>query len=297
MEIVPGMDVNQLVSTMKHCGFGAGRLAKAVSIYEEMLGGEYTRFFTLAGAMVPAGMRNIISGLIREGHIDVLVTTGANLVHDIIECFGHHCLGDPEASDASLRGDGISRIYDVYLGDEEFVRLEDLLQEILPERSETITGSKLLELLGSRLTDESSILRSAYDRKIPIFCPALSDSMIGLQAWLHRQTKDLFVDAFGDVDEIVDLCYGVEKSGIVMIGGGVPKNFALQSMLVTPKSFDLAIQLTTDRPESGGLSGATLSEAVSWGKISSNAKHVTVYSDATITLPIMVAAALSRLQK
>ncbi len=291
------MDVNQLVSTMKHCGFGAGRLAKAVSIYEEMLGGEYTRFFTLAGAMVPAGMRNIISGLIREGHIDVLVTTGANLVHDIIECFGHHCLGDPEASDASLRGDGISRIYDVYLGDEEFVRLEDLLQEILPERSETITGSKLLELLGSRLTDESSILRSAYDRKIPIFCPALSDSMIGLQAWLHRQTKDLFVDAFGDVDEIVDLCYGVEKSGIVMIGGGVPKNFALQSMLVTPKSFDLAIQLTTDRPESGGLSGATLSEAVSWGKISSNAKHVTVYSDATITLPIMVAAALSRLQK
>ncbi len=297
MEIVPGMDVNQLVSTMEHCGFGAGRLAKAVSIYEEMLSGGYTRFFTLAGAMVPAGMRNIISGLIREGHIDVLVTTGANLVHDIIECFGHHRLGDPEASDASLRKDGLSRIYDVYLGDEEFVGLEDLLQKILPERSETITGSKLLELLGSRLTDDRSILRSAYDRKVPIFCPAISDSMIGLQAWLHRQTKNLSVDAFGDVDEIVELCYGVEKSGIVVIGGGVPKNFALQSMLVTPKSFDLAIQLTTDRPESGGLSGATLSEAISWGKISSHARHVTVYSDATITLPIMVAAALSRLQK
>ena len=297
MEIVPGMDVNQLVSTMEHCGFGAGRLAEAVSIYEEMLSGGYTRFFTLAGAMVPAGMRNIISGLIREGHIDVLVTTGANLVHDIIECFGHHRLGDPEASDASLRKVGLSRIYDVYLGDEEFVGLEELLQKILPERSETITGSKLLELLGSRLTDDRSILRSAYDRKVPIFCPAISDSMIGLQAWLHRQTKNLSVDAFGDVDEIVELCYGVEKSGIVMIGGGVPKNFALQSMLVTPKSFDLAIQLTTDRPESGGLSGATLSEAVSWGKISSHARHVTVYSDATITLPIMVAAALSRLQK
>jgi deoxyhypusine synthase len=120
--------------------------------------------------------------------------------------------------------------------------------------------------------------------------------MIGLQAWLHSQSKRLVVDAFADIKQIVDICYDSSKSGIVIVGGGVPKNFALQSMLVTPKSFDLAIQLTTDTPENGGLSGATLSEAISWGKISAEAKYVTVYGDATITFPIMVAATVSRLE-
>ena len=151
--------------------------------------------------------------------------------------------------------------------------------------------------LGRQISDERSILRSAYDMKVPVFCPALPDSMIGLQAWMFSQTKKLTVDAFADIKEIVDICYDSENSGIVIVGGGVPKNFALQSMLVTPKSFDLAIQLTTDTPENGGLSGATLSEAISWGKISEKASYVTVYGDATITLPIMVAATMERLER
>jgi deoxyhypusine synthase len=114
---------------------------------------------------------------------------------------------------------------------------------------------------------------------------------------MHSQTKKLFVDAFADVKEIVDICYESSRSGIVIVGGGAPKNFALQSMLVTPKSFDFAIQLTTDTPENGGLSGATLSEAISWGKISAKARYVTVYGDATITFPMMVAATMDRLEK
>lgn len=262
-----------------------------------MLSEDFTKFFALAGAMVPAGMRNIVSDMIHKGYIDVLVTTGANLVHDIIECFGHHSMGDLETADANLRKNGLSRIYDVYLSDEHFEHFEEVLQHILPEKDDIITGSELLKLLGRELTDNRSILRSAYECNVPVFCPALSDSMIGLQAWLHKQTKKLTVDAFSDVGEMVDICYESKQSGIMMIGGGVPKNFSLQSMLVTPNSFDLAIQLTTDRPESGGLSGATLSEAVSWGKINSNAKYVTVYGDATINLPLIVAATLSRIEK
>ena len=297
MEIGAGMDTDQLVRMMEACGFGARRLAEAVNIYEEMLWGDYTKFFTLAGAMVPAGMRNIVSSLIRDGRIDVLVSTGANLVHDIIESYSHHVLGDPEASDADLRDEGVSRIYDVYVGDEDFIRFEELLQEVLPEGGEPMTGSELLRVLGSRIDDHKSILRAASDAGVPIFCPALSDSMIGLQAWLYKQTKKLSVDAFDDVGEIVEICYGADRSGIIMIGGGVPKNFALQSMLVTPKSFDLAIQLTTDRPEPGGLSGASLSEAVSWGKIGPKARKVTVYGDATINFPLLVASTLTRLSK
>jgi deoxyhypusine synthase len=289
------MSVEALVDGMENCGFGARRLAKAARIYEEMLFGQYTKFFALSGAMVPAGMRNIVSDLIRQGHIDVLVTTGANLVHDIIESFGFHCMGSAESDDSALRSEGVSRIYDVFLRDEDFVRFEELMQGILPDTTKVVSGTELMKHLGSQISDERSILRSSYDMGVPVFCPALSDSMIGLQAWLYSQSKRLVVDAFADIKQIIDICYESPKSGVVIIGGGVPKNFTLQSMLVTPKSFDLAIQLTTDTPENGGLSGATLSEAISWGKISAGAKYVTVYGDATITFPMMVAAALTRL--
>jgi deoxyhypusine synthase len=241
-------------------------------------------------------MRNIVSSLIRNGYVDVLVSTGANLVHDIIESFSSHCLGTPECDDASLRADGMSRIYDVFISDDDFVRFEELMQKMLPVGG-PISGRELMRLLGSQIADERSILRSAYDRGVPVFCPALPDSMIGLQAWLHSQTEPLCVDAFADIKEIVNICYQAQKAGIVIVGGGVPKNFTLQSMLVTPKSFDLAIQLTTDTPENGGLSGATLSEAISWGKLSPDARYVTVYGDATITFPLMVAATLSRIDK
>jgi deoxyhypusine synthase len=297
MEVGPETSIDSLIDGMRHCGFGARRLAEAVDIYENMLSENYRKFLTISGAMVPAGMRNIISGLIRQRHVDVLVITGANLVHDIIESDGSHYIGSPQSDDAALREAGLSRIYDVYLRDEEFIRFEELMQRMLPDSAETMSGIEFLRILGSQIRDGKSILRSAWECNVPVFCPALSDSMIGLQAWLHSQTKRLSVDAFADIKQIVDICYESPDAGIVIIGGGVPKNFALQSMLVTPNSFKLAVQLTTDTPEAGGLSGATLSEAVSWGKVAADARYVTVYGDATITFPLMAAAALSRLEK
>jgi deoxyhypusine synthase len=295
MDIYSGMTADELVRMMEGCGFGARRLAEAARIYEQMLSLDYTKFFSLSGAMVPSGMRNIISNLIQQGYIDVLVSTGANLVHDILESLGPHRLGSPEADDSCLRKEGLSRIYDVYVSDEQFVQFEELLQRLLPDNGETISGTELLRYIGSELSD--GILRSAYQKDVPVFCPAIADSMIGLQAWLHKQTKRLSVDPFEEIKEIVDICYSAERAGIMIIGGGVPKNFALQSMLVTPKSFDLAVQLTTDHPEAGGLSGATLSEAISWGKISDKARYVTVYGDATINFPLIVAATLTRIAK
>ncbi len=295
MDIEPGMSVEVLVERMGGCGFGARRLALAVDIYEEMLSSRCTKFLTLSGALVPAGMREIVSGLIRRGHVDVLVTTGANLVHDIIETVGPHLLGNPDAEDSCLREEGLSRIYDVYISDDQFIKFEEIMQAALPDRAEPISGPDLLRCLGPTIDDRRSILRSAYDMGVPIFCPALADSMIGLQAWLHRQTKKLRLDPLAELNELIDICYESERSGIVILGGGVPKNFCLQAMLVTPRSYELAIQLTTDHPEAGGLSGATLSEAVSWGKIAPSARFVTVYGDATINLPILVSATLSRL--
>jgi deoxyhypusine synthase len=292
------MSVDELVNQMSGCAFGAGRLAGAVDIYGAMLeDSKCTKFFGLAGAMVPAGMRNIISGLIKDGYIDVLVTTGANIVHDIIESLGlHHYKGTDQINDVQLKHDQVNRIYDVFLPEQHFTAVEEKLQSVYSDlEGRTLSIRELLTHVGSKLNDENSILKCAYNARIPVYCPAVQDSIVGLQAWLFKQTGALVVDAFADMREFMDICYGAKRAGALLVGGGVPKNYILQSMLVTPKDFDYAIQLTTDRPDSGGLSGATLEEARSWGKVGEDARSMTVYGDATITLPLMVAAARSRI--
>ena len=244
--------------------------------------------------MVPAGMRHIVSDMIRDREIDVLVSTGANLVHDIIESMGlHHYKGTDAIDDIKLKHEAVNRIYDVFLPEHHFTDFEEKLQSIFKEIPEKLSITELLSHIGARLDDNNSILKSAYDMNVPVYCPAIQDSIIGLQAWLYKQTKPLNIDVFEDMRGLIDRCFDAKRAGVMIIGGGVPKNFILQSMLVTPRSFDYAIALTMDRPETGGLSGATLDEARSWGKIGENARSVTVYSDATITLPIIVAAAKS----
>ena len=295
-KITQDMTIAQLTDAFSGCAFGAGSLFEAVDIYREMVNDrECTKFFGLAGAMVPAGMRQIVSDMIRDEQIDILVTTGANLVHDIIESLGlHHYKGTEVIDDIELKHCAINRIYDVFLPEEHFSRLEEKLQPLFRDLPEKLSINELLSHIGGQLDDDNSILKSACDMNVPVYCPAIQDSIIGLQAWLYKQTRPLNVDVFADMKGMIDRCYEAKRTGVFIVGGGVPKNFILQSMLVTPKSFDYAIQLTMDRPEPGGLSGATLDEARSWGKVGENARAVTVYSDATITLPLIFAAAKKR---
>ncbi len=303
--------VDELVAGLRGCAFGAGRLAKAVDIYEEMLNEETTKFVGIAGALVPAGMRPILAEMVRERYVDVVVTTGANLVHDIIEALGeHHYLsGDTAASaggfaevdDGWLRKQGIDRIYDVVVHDEAFAHLEDFLRGVFEQLNhKRYSIRELLTAIGENLSDRNSILRSAVDRDVPVFCPAIADSMIGLHAWIYKQAGALEVDAFDDTRELIDLFCEAKRTGAIILGGGVPKNFIFQSALIAPRKegqegLDYAIQITTKTPEDGSLSGATLEEAKSWGKIGENAKAVTVYCDATIALPIIVAAVRERI--
>jgi deoxyhypusine synthase len=298
VEITPNMSVDELIKGISGCAFGAGRLSEAVDIYCEMLTEDTTKFFGLAGAMVPAGMRKIVVDLIRDGYIDVLVTTGANMVHDLVEALGlHHYKGSAHSNDRELKNEEINRIYDVYLPENHFTEFEEKMQSILEDMGEEPVSIRgFLTHIGNHLEDEDSILKVAADMNVPIYCPAIQDSMIGLQAWLYKQTNKLNVDAFADMKELIDICYDAEKSGAMLIGGGVPKNYIFQSMLVTPKELDYAVQLTMDTPETGGLSGASLDEARSWGKVGEYAQSLTVHADATITLPIIVAAARSRME-
>ncbi|HTY15339.1 MAG TPA: deoxyhypusine synthase, partial [Methanoregulaceae archaeon] len=257
-----------------------------------------TRFFGLAGAMVPAGMGGIVEDLVSRGCIDVLVSTGANMTHDIIEAIGcRHYHGRADCSDVELRHEDINRIYDVYLPNEAFITFEEFMQETyseIPDGS-TVSISGLLRHIGSHL--DSGILAAAYRKGVPVYCPAIQDSMIGLQYWLFSQSHKVCVDAFRDMPALLDRCFSARKAGALLVGGGVPKNYILQSMLMTENGFSYAVQLTGDRPDLGGLSGATLDEARSWGKLTEEASAVTVYGDATILLPLLVAAALERLSR
>jgi len=299
IKLKPGMRVDELVEEMGKSGvFSAGRVAKAVEIYREMLKAGSTVFMGVGGALVPGGLRFALTQAIREGLVDVMVVTGANVTHDLIEAFGgYHARGEDLVDDAKLRSSGISRIYDVYVPQSMFELFEDKIQPMLSKVTKDgskMSSAELLRRIGSRLSDKDSFIRAAAEKKVPVFCPAIADSILGLQAWLYSQENEIIIDTLKDVGEMFELASNAKKPGAVLLGGGVPKNFIFQSMLLTPHSFDYAIQITMDRPEPGGLSGATLEEAKSWGKVSKNAKIVTVVGDTTVILPIILASLIKK---
>lgn len=300
--------ITDLIAEFHSSGvFGPGRIAKAVDIYTEMIKQKATVFLGIAGALVPGGMRKILTDMITEGMVDVIVSTGANVTHDLIEAFGgKHVRHVPYKSDQELRDKSIDRIYDVFVADESFMKLEDNLQPIFKEiwennKDETntlvISTCKLMELLGEKIDDENSFVKAAYDNKVPIYVPALSDSVLGLQLWLFSQLNRTLIDDMDDLGSIQRLAWDSEKAGAFFLGGGVPKNYIFQSRLMSPKSFDYAIQITMDRVETGGLSGASLEEAISWGKVDSESKMINVVSDITIALPLIFQATLTNLKK
>ena len=293
-----GITVAQLIKEMDACGvLGAGKIGKAARLVTEMFKNpDYTVFLTLAGALVPGGLRSIIAQLIEEGYVNVVVTTGANMVHDMVEALGYrHKVGTFRAEDEQLKQKEFGRIGDIYIEHKAFKDLErwlyTLLEEIPEQKRQRISPSDLLLEIGKRITDENSILATAAKKNVAVICPGLPDSIAGFQLWIYGQDKELVLDPLGDVSKLVDKVYEAKKSGIIILGGGLPKHFALFANAFR-EGVDAAVQITMDRPEPGGLSGASLEEAVSWSKVKSEENTVTVICDATIAFPLIVAAAL-----
>ncbi|MGQ9513909.1 MAG: deoxyhypusine synthase family protein [Thermoproteota archaeon] len=293
-------NVEELAKGMRWTAFNARRIGEAREILSEMVrsNGSFN-FLGLAGALVPSGLRNIIADMVRRKWISVIVSSGANITHDLSIAFGarHFQLRDRE-DDSSLRKRGLCRIYDLYTTNKGFVVLERRIRSLLKRIPEGQYGShELLDMIGARVKDKGSILRAAHEANVKVLVPAFTDSILGLQVWMFSRFRKVKLDPFKDLDYILDLQFELrsrkKKTGAIILGGGVPKNFILQSSLFADKPLDYAIQITTDRPEFGGLSGATLDEAISWGKISRKAKICTVYCDATIALPILVSSVQS----
>lgn len=293
IKIKKGMNVSELVQEMSGAGFGAGKIALASEIMKLMFKDKECKVFLgVAGAMVPAGMKDIIINLLDE--VDVFVTTGANLTHDLIESLGEkHYMGDENMDDLELNKKGFDRIYNVLMSNKVYEKLEDFFEEHFEEMKECENIKDFLWKIGEILSKNGGkgILVKCYEKKIPVFCPGIADSGIGLMIWGRivggkGKTK---IDVFADMNDIIDIAWTSKKNGVIYIGGGLPKNFIQQSLQFS-KGADYGIQITTDRAESGGSSGAPLKEGISWGKMNSKARFVDVTCDATIALPLIYAS-------
>lgn len=295
-----------LVQAFQHTSFQSRNVFKCFEVFQKMLGDpKCIIFLGLSGAMIPGGMRKVICQMIQMRLIDVLVSTGANIFHDLFESFGYrHYVGSDEGDDDALRRQRIVRVYDALMDDHEINQVIYHLSKVPKELKERIVSSRqYLEVLGNRLKDEGSFLRAASQCGVPVFVPALSDSSIGIGlTFLHARKKAssdrLIIDQIRDSYEIAQLKRMAPCTGAIYVGGGVPKNYIQQLGPVSELLFrkesghKYAFQVTTDDPKWGGLSGCTFEEAKSWGKIEKSSSYAAVYMDATIALPLLVGAIL-----
>lgn len=303
--------MSDLLRSMGHTAFQGKNLSVACDIWEQMLKGEATIFLGLAGAMVPAGMRELMVHLIHHRLIDCLVSTGANLFHDCHETLGRpHWQGRTDVDDVELFREGIDRIYDVFAVEEEFRKTDDFIEKwvLQLDQERPYPTREFLYLLGERLSgecQEEGILTAAFRQKVPIYCPAIGDSSIGIAiaTGRHKQTNRLTFDLIQDVLETAEIADRASETGVIYIGGGTPKNFIQQAEVTAsflnqkpPQGHKYAIQITTDSPQWGGLSGCTFKEAQSWGKIASEAQKISLHADASLALPLLVTGVAERVE-
>ncbi|MBI1911001.1 MAG: deoxyhypusine synthase [Deltaproteobacteria bacterium] len=307
VEVNTSANVEDLVRRMGETAFQGRNLSTAVDIWEDMLKSKTTIFFGLAGAMIPAGMRELVVFLIKNRYVDCVVSTGANLFHDIHESLGrYHWQGSHQMNDNDLKDVGIDRIYDVFAVEEEFNEADEYIYQFADKlERRPYTTREFLYLIGKDLAARKGtegIVSAAYKSGVHLYCPAVADSSIGISLALKDGPDHLIFDMIGDVKETAEIAAKAKSTGVIYVGGGTPKNFIQQTEVTATlqcknvQGHKYAIQITADAPHWGGLSGCTFEEAQSWGKIAKKASHVTVNSDATIALPMVVTALAQRMK-
>ncbi|MEM3458289.1 MAG: deoxyhypusine synthase [Candidatus Bathyarchaeia archaeon] len=318
--------ISQLLAEMSRTAYQGRKLGEAVEVWEAMLKEkDLTIIMGFSGSMSTAGQWKIINWLMENRFIDVLVSTGANVSEDIVDAMGFgYWQGSHMVNDEALLKADINRYYDVFGKESDYRKMEELMTDfLLTLRTDfTYSSMELLYLFGKWLSKKGikSIAAVASENNVPIFCPAISDSAYG-EAFLMAKNMGhpIVIDSVKEFDQFVGIGEKTKDIGVIYIGGGVPKDFTqLIAISVSPKTMDkgvpgregfkrksvqeyyyphkYAIQITTDSPQWGGLSGCTLEEAVSWGKIHSEGKRAVCYCDATIALPLITHALNERVK-
>jgi deoxyhypusine synthase len=301
IKVQKGMTVDDLIRQMEASGgFTAKKLAEATDVVETMVRSEDCLvFISFPACIMATGTRGVIVELVKRGMVDVIMTTCGTLDHDLARVWRDYYHGRFEMDDAQLYHEGINRLGNVLVPNECYglileERLLPMFQEILEGRS-SISTRELIDEVGARIDDEDSLLHWCHRMKVPIFVPGPTDGSFGSQLWMYYQEhRDLRIDLFKDEQDLSDMTFDVPETGAIIIGGGISKHHTIWWNQFRG-GLDHAIYLTTAVEYDGSLSGARVREAVSWGKVKETADQVTVEGDATITLPMIVAATVERL--
>ncbi|MBQ2226255.1 MAG: deoxyhypusine synthase [Methanobrevibacter sp.] len=293
------MKIIDLINQFDKSGvLGAGRVARACNILSEMIqDDEMSVFMSLGGPLIPGGMRNIVTQMIKNKHVDVIISSGANITHDLVEAFGGAHYRHEGKDDEELNEEGIGRIADINVGSDDFTIFETeiikIFEKISSEKSH-VSIQELLHEIGLLIDDDNSFVATAARNNVPIFAPGLIDSMMGLQLWIFSQDHDFVVDAVADMHYLSDIVFDSPKVGAILLGGGLTKHYTLASNVIKG-GLDAAIQITMDRPEAGSLGGAPLEEAKSWAKAKCGSSLASVVGDVTVIFPLIYAACLDKI--
>ena len=304
-------DARPLIDAMDHMSFTSRDLARATRIFNQMLQDEKCSIIlTIAGSTSAGGCMKLYADMVKYNMMDVIVATGASIVDmDFFEALGfRHYQGAPLSDDRQLRGLYVDRIYDTYIDEEDLQCCDHTIYEIannlLPR---PYSSREFIREMGAYLTKgnakkEESLVQLAYEYDVPIFCPAFTDSSAGFGLVLHQVKnpgRHLTVDAVRDFRELTDIKIKAGTTGLLMIGGGVPKNFVQDTVIcaeVIGKETDMhkyAIQITVADVRDGACSSSTLKEACSWGKVNITDEQM-VYAEATSVLPLLASDAYHR---
>jgi deoxyhypusine synthase len=304
---ITSFDSTFIINEMREMSFTSRETAQAADIFERMLRDrESTIMLTLAGSTSAGGCMQVYADMIKYNMIDVVVATGASIVDmDFFEAIGFcHYKGNQFIKDKELRHHYIDRIYDTFIDEDELQVCDNTIKNIADKMTPGVYSSReFIKEMGKYLvknsTKKESLVQVAYEKNVPVFCPAFSDSSAGFGLVIHQwqnPKKHVSIDSVKDFREITMIKMKAPITGLFMIGGGVPKNFAQDTVVCAEvlgeyvPMHKYAIQITVADPRDGGCSGSTLKEASSWGKVDTQFEQM-VYAEATSVLPLIVSYA------
>ena len=297
------MSVDDLVAQMeKAWGFTAGKVAVGVNILEAMIKNkDCVKFLSFTGNLVATGTRGVLKELVKRKLVDVVITTCGTLDHDMARCWRNYYRGNFIMNDAKLHEEGVNRLGNVLVPNDSYgiiieEKIQALLQDLWKEGKREMSASQLVREIGKRCCNETSILYWAAKNGIPVYVPGITDGAVGYQTWLFSQDHDFKLNLLKDSGELNDLVFSAKKTGALIVGGGISKHHTIWWNQFKD-GLDYVVYVSTADEWDGSLSGARPREAVSWGKISTKAKRIMVEGDASVLLPLMASALLSRLGK
>ncbi len=303
IELTDSESVNDIVKQMKRAGgFMARNLGEAVDILEAMMKDtSCTKFLSFPAAPVATGLRGVLRRLVQDKLIDVIITASGTLDHDLARTWGAYYEGAFELNDEELYRKNIHRLGNILVPQESYGtlledKLQPLFEKLYHKGLREVSSTDLCNKLGQYANSKSSILYWASKNNIPIIIPGLTDGAVGSQLWLFSQKhRDFKIDPLKDEQHLSDIIYEAKRTGALIIGGGISKHHTLWWNQFKG-GLNYAVNITSAEEWDGSLSGAAVSEAVSWGKVNVKARKVTVRGEATTLLPFITAALLNRLK-